>query len=171
VSNEAAHSSLSEVAIRPAVASDAHELARMRYLFRAGLGSAVEAEASFVARCTEWMATRLELGDPWRCWVAQSGDRLLGHTWLQLIEKIPNPVVELEKHAYITNVFVLPEARGRGLGEQLVGTALAFCREAGVDSVVLWPTERSRSLYARFGFSVRDDIMEAVLDDGRHLSH
>jgi len=41
--------------------------------------------------------------------------------------------------------------------------ALAFCRELGVDSVILWPTARSRTLFARNGFAVPDDIMEAGL--------
>jgi len=86
-----------------------------------------------------------------------------------LIEKIPNPVVEFERHAYISNVFVREEQRSAGLGSRLMDMALAYCREKYVDSVILWPTSRSRSLYARHGFVVRDDIMEAVLDGGRDL--
>ena len=42
-------------------------------------------------------------------------------------------------------------------------------REQGVDGVILWPTSRSRTLYARNGFAVPDDIMEAKLVDGRDL--
>jgi hypothetical protein len=48
-------------------------------------------------------------------------------------------------------------------------TALAHCRESRVDSVILWPTARSRTLYARHGFSEPTDMMEAILDEGRDL--
>ena len=47
--------------------------------------------------------------------------------------------------------------------------ALGFCREQRVDSVILWPTERSRTLYARNGFAAPADMLEAVLDAGRDI--
>lgn len=155
--------------VRLATPGDAPVLAQLRFAFRASLNEATESEADFVSRAAEWMASRLTDGSAWRCWVAEDAGELVGHLWLQLIEKVPNPAVELEWHAYITNVFVQPSVRGLGTGALLMEAALAFCREAGVDSVILWPTEKSRTLYARYGFAVRDDIMEAILDDGRHL--
>lgn len=156
--------------MRRATAADAGALARLRYEFRAALGSAAESEAAFVGRAVLWMRARLIAGGPWHCWVVEAdGGDIAGHLWLQLIEKVPNPAPEFEQHAYITNVYVGPAARGAGAGQSLLDAALAFCREARVDSVVLWPTARSRTLYARYGFAVRDDIMEAILDDGRHL--
>jgi GNAT superfamily N-acetyltransferase len=154
-------------ALRLAVPADAPGLARMRWEFRAAMAPPGEYEAAFLERCAAWMAPRLEPGGPWRCWLAESDSLPAGQLWLQLIEKIPNPGPELEYHAYITNVFVRPEHRGAGLGEELVAAALSFCRAQRVDSVVLWPTAGSRTLYARHGFAVRTDLMEAILDDSR----
>ncbi len=156
--------------IRLADQKDAGELARLRFEFRASMNEAAEPEEEFVARCEEWMAARLGGGTAWRCWVAEGrGVGLAGHLWLQLVEKIPNPVPELEWHGYITNVYVREEARGGGLGGRLVEAAMAHCREAGVDSVVLWPTERSRGLYGRHGFGEPEDMLEAIIDPGRQL--
>ncbi|MEO6042970.1 MAG: GNAT family N-acetyltransferase [Tepidiformaceae bacterium] len=150
--------------------ADADSLARLRYEFRASIDEATEPEAAFMARAVPWMRDRLASAGPWHCWVVEDlGGGVDGHLWLQLIEKIPNPASELEHHAYITNVYVRPEQRGTGAGQALMDAALAFCREQRVDSVILWPTARSRTLYARNGFTVRDDVMEAILDDGRHL--
>jgi len=115
------------------------------------------------------MAERLAPASLWRCWVYEADGQVAGQLWLQLIEKVPNPAPELEHHAYITNVYVRPAARGSGAGEALLEAALAFCKAEGVDSAILWPTDRSRTLYARHGFAVRDDLMEAILDDNRHL--
>ena len=155
--------------IRLATAADAHELARMRYDFRAGQNEPVETREAFASRCAPWIAAHLGSESAWRCWVAVDGAAIAGHLWLQIIEKIPNPAPELESHAYITNVYVDPAARGSGLGAKLMEAALAFCREARVDSVILWPTERSRTLYARHGFQLPEDMLEATLDDGRDL--
>ncbi len=141
----------------------------MRYEFRAAQNPAVESLEAFVARCEPWMAERLDPGSAWRCWVAEREGAIAGHLWLQVIEKIPNPAPEREQHAYITNVYVEPSGRGAGIGGKLVEAALAFCREQRVDSVILWPTDRSRPLYLGHGFVQPDDILELVLDGQRDI--
>jgi len=158
------------ISIREATEADAPALASLRYEFRAGIGNAVESRDEFVARCSEWMVERLGEGSAWRCWVVEGADgSIQGHLWLQVVEKVPNPVAELERHGYITNVYVDPGARGSGAGTALMEAAMAWCRENRTDSAFLWPTERSRSLYARFGFEVPGDMMEATGTPGRDL--
>jgi GNAT superfamily N-acetyltransferase len=149
-----------QVSIRLALSSDAAALARLRYEFRAGIAEAAESEAAFVERCTAWMGERLHPRGTWRCWVAESGKAIVGSIWLQLIEKLPNPVGELERHGYISNLYVQPLQRGSGLGSALLAECLREADALGVDAVILWPTPQSRSLYARHGFAVRDDLME-----------
>ena len=51
-----------------------------------------------------------------------------------------------------------------GLGSMLIDACLRFCGEKeAVDAVILWPTPRSRRLYERHGFAVREDILERRL--------
>ena len=154
---------MSEVAIRPAASTDAPALAQLRYDFRASQDPVTEPEADFLARCTSWMAARLVPGSPWRCWVAEEAGQLVGTLWLQLIEKIPNPVAEAESHGYITNVYVEPALRGGGLGSRLMEICVQACTADGVDALILWPSQRSRPLYERHGFAVRDDLFERRL--------
>ncbi len=150
--------------IRLALAADAQRLAELRWEFRSALAAATEPRDHFIARCASWMRERLAASGVWRCWVLDRGDRIVGHLWLQVIDKVPNPVGERETHAYITNVHVVPDERGRGLGGLLLTTAIEWCRGAGVHCVLLWPTRESRSLYARHGFAVRDDVMELAIE-------
>jgi len=151
--------------VRLASEADAEALARLRYAFRSGVGEVSEGEAEFVGRCRLWMEERLRGGGAWRCWVAERGGVPVGNVWAQLIEKIPNPSVEPERHAYVTNFYVLEGERGRGTGSRLLAAALDCCEEAGVHAVILWPTERSRSLYLRRGFAVRDDLLELIIGE------
>lgn len=148
------------ITIRAAQTADAPALARLRYEFRAGEDPVVEPETDFLTRCTDWMAAQLAPGGSWRCWVADTGVALIGTAWLQLIEKLPNPVAEAERHGYISSVYVEPRWRGAGLGSRLLSAAVETCDREGVDAIILWPTERSRTLYQRHGFSVRDDHFE-----------
>ena len=149
-------------AIRFAQPADADALAQLRYALRASTGRATEPETDFVKRCAIWMKAHLQK-KAWQCWVAEVNGQLVGALWLQVVEKIPNPRAEAEHHAYITNFYIQEDARAMGIGSRLLNAALDWCRERDVHAVILWPTERSRSLYQRFGFAVRDDIMELIV--------
>ena len=147
--------------IRQATPEDAFALARLRYEFRSSHREPSESLDEFARRCAEWMSARLDKDGAWRCWVAEGEGRLAGCVWLQLVEKIPNPTSsEPERHAYLTNFYVVESARDGGLGARLLSAALDFCAERGVDSVFLWPTERSRTLYLRHGFKSPDTLLE-----------
>lgn len=149
----------SATTIRLATAADAHRLAELRYQFRAAFAPINETEAVFVARCRGWMQERLQAHRGWYCWVSAQSDVIIGTLWLQLIEKIPNPVEEPEFHAYISNFYVCEEVRGQGIGARMLQTALDWSRAAQVHTVLLWPTPLSRSLYLRHGFAVSADIL------------
>jgi GNAT superfamily N-acetyltransferase len=138
--------------IRQAQAGDAPALAALRYSFRKSIGEPSEDRDLFVGRCQLWMEQRLTGAGPWHVWVAEGEDGLWGHLWLQAIEKIPNPVEELELHAYVTNFYVVPDRQELGIGTRLLETALDWAKENDVDALFLWPTDRSRSLYLRHGF-------------------
>ena len=154
-----------KVVIRPASEADAPVLAQFRYAFRSVLAKTIEPESSFIERCAPWMQARLRPGGAWRCWLAECDGVPCGNVWVELIEKIPNPTEEAEQHAYITNVYVSEEHRGRGLGSRLLSAALEWIRTEDVHAVILWPTDRSKSLYLRNGFSVREDLFEMILAD------
>jgi GNAT superfamily N-acetyltransferase len=148
--------------IRLANPSDAPALAKLRYALRSISGKAIEPETEFLTRCTTWMSNCLQQNN-WRCWVSEDNGMIIGALWLQLIEKIPNPTPESELHAYITNFFVIESARGQGLGSLILTEALTFCRQQSVHAVILWPSEKSRTLYGRHGFKVRSDLFELIL--------
>lgn len=150
--------------VRRAGPDDAPALARLRFDFRAEIDPPVEDEAVFLERCRRWMATRLEPRGTWRCWIAGERDTLLGMSWLQLLEKIPNPVGEPELHGYVSSLYVRSARRGTGIGSALLAACLEECESCGADAVFLWPTPRSRPLYERHGFALHGDVLERRLE-------
>jgi len=169
--------------IRPAADDDARLLAELRYEFRSAITPPQESASEFVTRCARWMAERLRVrsdvrndgheqrdedgGGPthWWAWLALHDGVPCGTVWLHRFDKLPNPVAERESHGYITSLFVKPEARGAGAGTALLRTALSVCETERFDSVILWPTPRSRSLYQRHGFAPRDEVLVRVLKE------
>ena len=155
---------MDDTIIRLASERDTTELAKLRFALRSRGSSNVETEAAFLKRCELWISEALR-ATKWRCWVAERDGILVGALWLQLIEKIPNPTFESECLGYITNFFVTESTRGKGLGSRILNEALTWCLEENVHSVILWPTEKSRSLYQRHGFAVPDDLLELLISE------
>ena len=146
--------------VRRAERVDAPALARLRYALRAGLSAPEEGAEAFLARCEEWMADRLRPGGPWRCWAAERDAAIVGAIWMQIVEKIPNPLGEGEWHGYITNFFVHERVRGEGVGSALLTALVCAPETQGLDALFLWPTDRSRTLYQRFGFEGGGGVIE-----------
>jgi GNAT superfamily N-acetyltransferase len=147
--------------VRTATITDARTLAELRWEFRSAQNPPAEPHDAFVRRCSTWMRRELPSSGAWKAWVATDNHIVVGQVWLQVIAKIPNPnpLVEPEQLAYLSNLFVKTTSRG-GTGTRLLEAALAWCRQNGIDRVVLWPSKRSVTLYLGHGFSHGGDVME-----------
>ena len=151
---------MTNIKIRVATESDAPVLAQFRYELRSSARELVESEEEFSERCTLWMMARLHSRSCWRCWIAEYEQTPVGNIWTQLVEKIPNPASETECYLYVTNFYVREEYRGKGIGTRLLSEALTWARTNNAHTAILWPRERSKSLYLRHGFSTADDLMQ-----------
>jgi len=80
--------------------------------------------------------------------VAIEGDELLGSVSL-LDEDAPE--FKDRGDAWLASLYVVPEARGRGLGKQLVQALVAFAAAQGVERLWLFTPEHA-SFYARLGW-------------------
>src|ERR1044072_6448520 len=130
--------------IRLASEEDAETLARLRLELRSSLRELVEDEQVFVARCESWMKERLREGGQWRCWIAEREARPVGAVWAQVVEKIPNPGGGAECYVYLTYFYVREDYRGDGIGARLLEAVLECGKSKNAESVILWPTERSK---------------------------
>jgi GNAT superfamily N-acetyltransferase len=98
-----------------------------------------------------------------RIWLAEQGGRLVGCTAIALRDG---------NRGQLRWVLVDPSARGRGIGKQLVGSAMDYCREEGCESVFLETTDglpESQTLYEKLGFAVTSETVEELWDGPRPL--
>lgn len=154
---------MTNIKIRVATESDAPVLARFRYELRSSGRETIESEEEFSERCMRWIQPRLHSGASWRCWIAECEQTPVGNIWSQLVEKIPNPAAETECYLYVTNFYVREEYRGEGIGTMLLSEALTWAKTNNAHTAILWPRERSKSLYLRHGFIAADDLMQLAI--------
>lgn len=83
-----------------------------------------------------------------QCWIAERAGRMLGSVFL---------VAEDERVARLRLLYVEPEARGLGIGADLVARCVEFARAAGYREIVLWThavLTSARRIYAAQGFTI-----------------
>ena len=158
--------SRSDVAIyRLATVADGAALAELRWLLKTDEGreAGAEGRAELAAR----YQAHLEREDATRYWVAADETGLIGVATLRLAAKEPAPQRPNDAIGYLTNVYVRPEFRNGGIGTGLLKRLIADARETETELLIVWPSERSRTMYHRLGFSGSSDPLELILrDDG-----
>ena len=98
-----------------------------------------------------------------RIWLAEQGSSLIGCTAIALREN---------NTAQLRWVVVVPASRGAGLGNELVGRAIEFCRTRDCGSIHLFTTDslpESQALYEKLGFRTTSNETEELWDGPRPL--
>jgi len=153
--------------VRLATAADADEIARMRWNFSHEFHEPTEPEDAFLRRMAGEVRGYLASGK-WTVWVAEDptgARRLIANVFLQRVDKVPRPYPRPGSWGYITNVYVDPSWRDHGIGRVMMEVAIASARGEGLDTLLLWPSERAIPFYERAGFAPATGAMELPLDE------
>src|ERR1700721_1466746 len=86
-------------------------------------------------------------------WVACVDDRLVGVTSVILVRMVPKPGELDGRWGYLTNCYVIPEMRDRGIGGALLSKVKAWASDLKLRLLTVWPSDRAYSFYERAGFS------------------
>ncbi|MDN3494021.1 GNAT family N-acetyltransferase [Winogradskyella bathintestinalis] len=88
--------------------------------------------------------------------VVESGNEIIGGAGISPLDNYEGNVCELQK------MYFMPEARGKGLGTEMMNKCLNFARAAGFDQCYLETLpymNDARKLYKRVGFESIDEPM------------
>lgn len=152
------------LSIRQAIPEDAPTLARLRWDDSTEDGPpATLPDAAFAAGFAEFVRAALA-SDQWVIWIAESDGRVVGHLYVQVVGMVLRPGRIARRWGYVAAVYVVPEARDKGIGARLLRRVIDWAEVEGLEFLLLWPTERSVPLYERAGFVRGSDVLELHLD-------
>jgi GNAT superfamily N-acetyltransferase len=142
--------SANEVAVRVASAEDLDAIAGLRALWTE---EPVE-DPGFVSRMADWIALEAERRTTW---VASVSELPVGMASMFEYRRMPRPGRPDSRWGYVSNMFVRPEFRNRGIGSTLLTCVVTAAERRGYARLVLSPSARALPFYQRAGFIVPDN--------------
>lgn len=92
-------------------------------------------------------------------WLAvDEHDAAVGMVTMQVFNRMPAPDALDARWGYLSNLFVLPDHRGHGVGRALIDAVLDRARLERMVRVVLSPSAKSVDLYRRRAFGPADAL-------------
>jgi GNAT superfamily N-acetyltransferase len=144
------------VIVRRATVADVPTLAALRRAWTLEDERPGELRDDFEDAFTTLVADGIAAGR-WVVWVGEVDGEIASHAFVAVVEKIPRPVAGFATLGYLTNVYTRPEHRGHGLGGRVLGAVIDWARDAGLELLVVWPSEASIPVYERHGFADRGE--------------
>ena len=116
----------------------------------------------FIAACSARLKEAFR--DDLSCHVATDKGRIVSNIYVVAVKKVPKPGKLNGAWGYVTAVYTVPEYRNKGVGSMLMKKVKEWGRENGLESFIVWPSQRSVPFYERAGFDEENDVMELVLE-------
>ncbi|MBI4942652.1 MAG: GNAT family N-acetyltransferase [Actinobacteria bacterium] len=136
--------------VRRGAAGDAVALGRLRLrAVQHGSAEVTPDGEAFVAWFAGWFRAHLGTHVPF---VAEEDGALVGVAWLALAERVPGETGRLRRCGDVQAVYVVPEARGRGVASAVVRALLADAAATGLEHVTVHANEAAAGVYRRAGF-------------------
>jgi GNAT superfamily N-acetyltransferase len=137
---------------RCAQKADAPKLASLRWALRTDDSPDPEAaaKAQFIQDFVAWM--NATSGDDLVHWIAEQDEELIGVISVRMIAMMPSPEALHDRFGYVTNTYVAPEHRNKGVGTALLAEVKNWAVRENLELLVVWPSDRAYPFYERSGY-------------------
>jgi GNAT superfamily N-acetyltransferase len=113
---------------------------------------------SMSARFRVWLLEHMNSGE-YHAWLVSARDgSIAAGAGLWLMDWPPHMIGQGARRGNILNVYTVESFRRRGLARALMDALLLWCRENGVDTVILHASPDGRSLYEAMGFKPTNEM-------------
>ena len=145
--------------IRPASTADLETLVEHRRAMFQDMGHSDEtAMRAMSEKFRFWLLDHMNAGD-YQAWLATAPDgTIAAGTGLWLMDWPPHMIGKGARRGNILNVYTNANFRRRGLARALMQAALDWCKQNGIDTIILHASPSGRSLYEQMGFAATNEM-------------
>jgi len=145
--------------LRRASTADLDTLVEHRRAMFQDMGYTDQTAMAFMsANFRPWLLAHMNAGD-YLAWLISAPDAsIAAGTGLWLMDWPPHMIGSGARRGNILNVYTHPNFRRRGLARELMQAALGWCKQNGVDTVILHASPAGRALYESMGFAPTNEM-------------
>lgn len=140
-----------KVKIRLAKKSDIKALCHLRYHLYSEDGEATFSLKSYIKSASKVFLQ--SFNKKWLHIVVEIRGELVGCASIYKITTLPRPYKSKRDFGYLTNAYVKPEYRNKKIGSKILKEVIKYSKKNGFESIIVWPSDKAKSLYKRAGFS------------------
>ena len=146
-------------AIRRASTADLETLVAHRRAMFHDMGYTDKAALdSMSAKFRVWLPERMNRGD-YHAWLVTSANgEVVAGAGLWMMDWPPHMIGRSARRGNILNVYTAESFRRRGLARRLMEAILLWCRENGIDVVILHASPDGKRLYESLGFKASNEM-------------
>jgi len=148
-----------EFTIRAAAPADLPTIVKLRHAMFEEMGYVNRAELELTdEKFQEWVEPKLKSGDYHGWFLLDDSGKIVGGAGLWLMEWVPHALDGSTQRGNILNVYCLPEHQPSGIVRRLLIHVLDYCRDNGIRSVIVNPSDAMRPLYETLGFRATGEM-------------
>ena len=144
--------------IRLADVNDLEDVLNLRMDFMREMKPDAGGIEAIVEPTRRYLAEKLPSGE-FMAWFAEEQGQIVGTSGLVFFHRPPTLNCLSELHAYVLNMYTLPEWRGRGVATMLLRHIIDYVRTTEARRVSLHASEMGRPVYEKCGFAACDSEM------------
>lgn len=139
--------------LRSATHADLPVIVAQRHAMFEAMGYVNRAELELTdSKFAEWVAPKLERGEYREWFLEDEKGQVVAGAGLWLMEWVPHALDQSTRRGNILNVYCEPQYQPLGLTRRLLIQVLDFCRDNGLRSLIVNPSDANRELYQSLGF-------------------
>lgn len=93
--------------------------------------------------------------------LVEDNDRVIGGCGISTFRISPQLSQPAGIYAYLSNMFIEPECRGKGIGKLLVNYVIDFCKREQIGLLFLHASDKGLPLYKSLGFVSSERLMHS----------
>lgn len=98
-----------------------------------------------------------------KAWVVKNGNHLVASGAISVISFVPVPNDTNHIIAYLHSMFTEKDFRGRKYARQIIERAIQYCKENGINRVVLNASDAGKPMYEKSGFVSSPETMRLFI--------
>ena len=102
-------------------------------------------------------------GGSCKAWVIKNGNRLVASGAISIVSFVPVPNDTNHNIAYLHSMYTEKDFRGRKYAQQIIERAIQYCKENGINRVILNASDAGKPIYEKLGFVSLPETMRLFI--------